>query len=61
MYFEYMKRAHQLFIDRVDEAESYKLMNELGVNTDVIKKCVDETFNAPDHKIADNRVIRDAA
>lgn len=60
-YFEYMKRAHQLFIDRIDSEESYALMRKLGINTDVIKKCVDETFSGSNHAINDNHVLRDAA
>lgn len=61
IFFEYMKRAHQLFIDRIDSEESYSLMNKLGINTDVIKKCVEETFSGSNHAINDNVVLRDAA
>jgi hypothetical protein len=60
MYFEYMKRSHQLFVDRVDEAESYKLIDELGIKTDVIKKCVDETFKGPNHSIDENSMLRES-
>lgn len=61
MYFEYMKRAHELFIDRIDEKESYKLMEKMEINADVIKTCVKETFNGPDFAVNDNNVLKAAA
>lgn len=61
IYFEYMKRAHQLFVDRINEEESYKLMGDMDINTDVIKQCVKETFMGSDFTINDNLVLKAAA
>ena len=49
-----MKRSHQLFIDRIDEGESYKLMKDMAINVDIIKQCVRETFMGPDFAVNDN-------
>jgi len=32
LYFEYLKRAHELFVDRITEDDSYKLMDNWGIN-----------------------------
>lgn len=61
MYFEYMKRFHQIFVDRIDHYESYKLMRKLDINDDVIKKCVKETFSGPNMAVNDNILLRDSA
>lgn len=61
MYFEYMKRSHQLFVDRIDEVESFKLMSSMDINVDVIRQCVKETFMGPDFAINDNQVLKASA
>lgn len=61
MYFEYMKRSHQLFIDRVDEHESYKLMDEMNLNTSLIQACVSDTFTGNNYGVNDNIILKAAA
>ena len=61
MYFEYMKRSHQLFIDRIDERESYRLMDELNLNTSLIKTCVSDTFTGNNFAVNDNIILKAAA
>lgn len=56
-----MKRAHDVFIDEVDERESYKLMENLGVYKGVIRECVDKTFNGNDYSTYDNVVLKSAS
>ena len=61
VWFEYMKRAHDVFIDRVDEQESFKMMESIGVYKGVIRKCVDESFTGKDYSKNDNVVLRSSA
>ena len=61
LYFEYMKRSHQLFIDRVDEHESYKLMDQMNLNTTLIKACVADTFTGSNYAVNDNIILKAAA
>ena len=56
-----MKMAHDVFIDEVDERESYKLMENLGVYKGVIRECVDKTFNGNDYSSYDNVVLKSAS
>lgn len=61
MYFEYMKRSHQLFVDRINEQESYKLMEDMSINTGFIKDCVEDTFYGKDFSKSENHVMKAAA
>jgi hypothetical protein len=56
-YLEYMIRIHQLFVTRITEEDSNKVMDVLGINKDKINSCVKETF---DEK-GDNKVLREMA
>lgn len=60
MFFEYMKRAHSLFNNRIDEEESKALMDDLGINSTVIGKCVEDSFKGGDHKMNENYVLKSA-
>lgn len=51
MFFEYVKRAHQIFKNRITEDESYQVMSALTIDTDQIKKCVSGTFMSGDEKL----------
>ena len=56
-----MKRSHQIFIDRITEKESYKLMEQMNINTDVVKSCVEDTFYGKDFAKNENQVLKAAA
>ena len=44
MFFEYVKRAHQLFGTEITEERSQKVMKALTVNQELVRDCVDGTF-----------------
>lgn len=37
LYFEYLKRAHELFKDRITEEDSMKIMENWGINIDKVR------------------------
>jgi len=49
IYFEYLKRAHELYETRISEEESEKLMDNFGIDFGKIQECVNETFEGPNH------------
>jgi len=61
IYFEYMKRSHQLFVDRITEDESMRLMREMGINVDIIRKCVGDSFMGDSPALNDNSVFKAAS
>lgn len=50
-----------MFDNRPNEHESYKIMEEMSINSDVIKSCVSESFNGPNFEVNDNNVLKTAA
>lgn len=59
LYFEYLKRAHELFVDRITEDDSYKLMDNWGINIEKVQQCVNETFDGPNHSFDNNNVLEE--
>lgn len=37
MFFEYVKRTHQIYHTRITEKESYQIMSALTINTDMVR------------------------
>lgn len=48
-------------VDRVTQKESFKIMEEMGIVTDSIQKCVGQTFVDKSDRESENVVLRDAA
>ena len=57
VYFEYVKRAHELYKTRITEEESYKEIDNLKIVSDQIRECVNNSFEGDDHDVADNVIL----
>jgi len=58
-YFEYVKRAHSLCADRIDEECSKKVMDALDFVTKGINGCVEDSFEGLDISKVDNKILRE--
>ena len=54
-FFEYLKLAHDLCRERITEDCSYKVMEALKINDDVITDCVDATFDTKGEYIDEDK------
>ena len=60
VYFEYIKRIHQVYRNRIDEEGSKSVMSALTVDYDYVNTCVKNTFDNRDDINAskDNSILR---
>jgi len=56
-FFEYVKRAHEVFRTRITQEDSEKVMDGLEINQGLIEQCVERSFADGDPEHANNTLL----
>ena len=61
MYFEYISRAHEVCGTRLTKECSDLVVENLKIDSELLEKCVYDTFEGSDPSMDDNKVLRESA